>query len=113
MTALPTVDTFLQNLWAAQMNLDADLMMVQKAWETGFWTDTVKKSSNSGFEKHGFNVEYWETKASDRYVLLNVNGAPHGTDTQKSATTYYTRATVTAWIATKVPYNVPNEPAAN
>jgi hypothetical protein len=67
-----TVDKFLHNLWAAQLNLDASLQKKQKDWEENiFWKEDggiVKKA-----KEKGFNEEYYETKAGDSYSLMYMN----------------------------------------
>lgn len=64
-----TVENFVKNLWAAQINLDSKLMEMQKEWESNFWAQTVKKGGTK-FENDGFNEDYYKTKAADTYPLL-------------------------------------------
>jgi len=72
-TKNPSKDTFLANLWASQIRLSQTLMDEQKAWETNFWAQTVKKGG-SKFEAKGFNETYWVTKSADNYPLLLKDG---------------------------------------
>jgi len=96
-TTEPTVEKFLQNLWAAQINLDAALMARQKAFETNFWTEVVKKGG-SNYE------EYWDTKASDKYPLLKKDGTAFGNANVIAGTQAYSEAAIQKWINTKVAY---------
>lgn len=84
---------FLKNLWAAQINLAATTQSEQKAWEMSFWDNTVTKGSANKYEP-GFHSAYYETKASDKYPLLNKDK----TIVAMSASGY-TKANLTAWIA--------------
>merc|ERR1712137_955904 len=61
---------FVKNLWAAQISLNDELMAKQKAWESTFWNQVVKKGGQK-FEGNGFNEEYYNTKAADAYPLLD------------------------------------------
>ena len=65
-----TMERFVRNLWAAQINLDDDLLARQREWEAVFWDEVVTKGGNN-FERARFNRSYWDTKAADKYVLLN------------------------------------------
>ena len=67
-----TVDNFLSNLWAAQLDLDADLMAKHLVWEQKFWGEMVKKGSKNYNE--GFHMDFWETKACDAYPLMHKSG---------------------------------------
>ena len=67
-----TVNNFLSNLWAAQLDLDADLMVKQMTWEVKFWNDMVKKGGKN--YKEGFHQDFWDTKACDSYPLTKKNG---------------------------------------
>jgi hypothetical protein len=95
-TANPTVDSFCENLWAAQINLDTALMDKCKAFETNFWAQTVKKGGNK-FEDKGFNEDYFNTKSTDNYPLL----AADGTTFAASDPAGYSETDIAAWIATK------------
>ena len=95
MTQEPSVSLFLRNLWAAQIFLDVTLMEEQKAWEQVFWDSEVKKGGPK-FEKQGFNLEYWETKSRDKYLLVDAQGK-----SVPVPTSGYTREDVEKWIATK------------
>jgi hypothetical protein len=64
-----SVKSFLENLWAAQLNLSAELKEEQKIWEKDFWNNQVKKGSSS--YKQGFQEEFWLNKSSDKYSLLD------------------------------------------
>jgi hypothetical protein len=95
-TTTPTVDSFCENLWAAQINLDSDLMDKCKAFETNFWAQTVKKGGTK-FEDKGFNEGYFNTKATDKYPLLAADGSVYSS----ANATGYTEAEIASWIATK------------
>lgn len=70
-----TPNLIIQNLWAAQLNFNAELMTEQLAWETDFWTVTVTKSlSTSNSYERGFQREYYNTKSSDSYKMVLPNG---------------------------------------
>lgn len=110
-TQEPTVEGFLQHLWAAQINLAQPLMDRQMRWERDFWTNTVTKGG-AKWEGAKFNEDYWRTKASDKYVLLHPDGTPFGNDNQKAALEPYTEADIQNWINTKVAYMAPPPPNA-
>ena len=95
-TTTPTVDSFCENLWAAQIHLDSNLMNRCKTFETNFWTQTVRKGG-ARFEDNGFNEDYFNTKATDKYPLL----ADDGTIYTCASATGYTETEIAAWIATK------------
>lgn len=101
----PTVEAFLANLWAAQIFLAEDLMREQKAWENGFWTNTVTKGGKAfegGVGTGKFNQDYWETKAKDYYLLLNADGSCFVRDERTRVyEAPYTRADIEAWIKTR------------
>ena len=67
-----TIDNFMSNLWAAQLDLCPALMDKQKAWEVTFWDKVVKKGSAK--YNAGFQLEFWETKACDQYPLMTKKG---------------------------------------
>jgi hypothetical protein len=98
---LVTVQSFLENLWAAQLNLSSDLMDRQKKWETMFWTDKVKKGGKN-FEKKSFNDDYWKTKATDTYVLLDPQGGFFGSYEQQEGKKPYEAKDIEAWLETRV-----------
>lgn len=98
---LITVQSFLENLWAAQLNLSTDLMERQKKWETTFWTDKVKKGGKN-FEKKNFNEDYWKTKASDTYLLLDPQGRAFGDNEQQEGLKAYEAKDIEAWLETRV-----------
>eukprot|EP00094_Tigriopus_californicus_P004686 TCALIF_04508-PA protein Name:"Protein of unknown function" AED:0.17 eAED:0.17 QI:0/0/0/0.66/1/1/3/0/219 len=100
-TEKPTVEGFFSNLWAAQIHLDNNLLSSQKVWQTNFWDSVVKKGGNN-FEKGKFNNDYWETKSTDKYLLLEADGTPLGSDSHVAGATPYNMSVVKKWIATKV-----------
>jgi hypothetical protein len=104
-TREPTVEAFLNNLWAAQIYLSEDLMLRQKAWEQGFWTNTVKKGGKlyeGGADTGKFNPEYWKTKAADYYLLLNADGTRFSTNPRTLLyEVAYNEADIQAWINTR------------
>lgn len=101
MTSEPTVEEFLRNLWAAQLNLSPALMLKQREWEEDFWDNVVKKGGKN-FEKNKFNKDYWETKAADKYLLLDANGSVWGTPDERSGKVAYTEERLKEWFKTKV-----------
>lgn len=113
----PTVDEFLENLWAAQFNLDSHLMDGQKAWESDFWENSVQKGGQN-FERGKFNEDYWNTKAGDRYLLVNADGSLFGSEDHQNLVDTYDANDIEAWIGTKVfpnaapemPMPPPNDP---
>ena len=114
-TDTPSVQKFLENLWAAQFNLAPELMARQKLWEETFWNVTVQRGS-SNFETQGFQSCYWETKATDVYLLLDFKddegepASPGGSrgkgkrfgSEEVARTTPYSEAAIRKWIGTKV-----------
>jgi hypothetical protein len=68
-----SVEGFMMNLWAAQLYVSDELMIMQKIWEYDFWDTVVTKSKSKAFENKGFNEEYWSTKAKDDYKLLDTD----------------------------------------
>jgi len=98
---LVTVNSFIENLWAAQLHLSADLMDRQKKWEEKFWTDKVKKGGKN-FEKNKFNEDYWKTKAADTYILLDAEGKPWGSTGHQEGTEAYTAKDIENWLETRV-----------
>jgi hypothetical protein len=111
MTMNPTVQDFLENLWAAQIYLNDDLMGRQKIWERGFWTHTVMKGGRD-FERGAFNEDYWGTKAADRYFLLDNDLTAWGPAVVKNFTRGYSEEEIEDWISTKVfPHQpIPQDP---
>ena len=99
-TDTPSVQKFLENLWAAQFNLAPELMARQKLWEETFWNVTVQRGS-SNFETQGFQSRYWETKATDVYLLLDSKGEVR-VEEEVARTTPYSEAAIRKWIGTKV-----------
>jgi hypothetical protein len=90
-----TAEDFLKNLWAAQLDLDDDLMAKQKAWEMDFWNNIVKSSKNSNRPEDvelKFNETFYNTKAADTYPLLFASGA-------RLTGTKHSEATLVAYIA--------------
>ena len=102
LTKEPTVEGFLSNLWAAQFPLTSDLMEVQKEWEKNFWTEVVKKGGKN-YEAGNFNLGYWETKATDDYLLLDVDGGVFGDKVVIDGKRKYNRECLEKWI-NKEPY---------
>ena len=92
-----TEDNFVHNFWAAQLNLDSRLMEAQRNWEAGFWDNTVLKGGKS-FEANKFNSKYWDTKAADKYLLLNADGSPFGSEAQIETTQPYSSADLKKWF---------------
>jgi hypothetical protein len=84
---------FLSNLWAAQINLDDELMAAQMDWEKHFWDEVVTKGGNN--YKKGFQEEFWLTKAADVYPLIDSEGRIVTPTNGK-----YTAADVDNWLAT-------------
>jgi len=100
-TEEPTVEKFLENLWAAQINLAPSLMEEQKKWERSFWTDVVKKGGDN-YENSGFNTEYWDTKAADKYPLICHEGKPFGPSEIMDGDASYNKDWVQKWIDSRV-----------
>lgn len=76
MTPEVLFETFIDNRWAAQMNINDALMDQVRQKDRQFWVDTVKKSKNpftDAFEG-GFNEEYFKTKSQDKYLFYNLVG---------------------------------------
>lgn len=89
-----TVDDLVKNLWAAQLALSESLMAINKEWERNFWTNVVKKSKNTARSedvKLEFNEEFYLTKASDEYPLMNFDGTAFDSKP-------YSREVVERWI---------------
>jgi len=81
-----------RNLWFAQLNVDAGQKMAQMCWERDvFWgatetTGSIQKSkytTRSGAVKLLFHQDFWDTKAGDRYPLLNLDGTEFPRDAQE------------------------------
>ena len=68
-----TVKGFVSNQWAAQINLDENLMQEQHKWEVTFWEDTIKRGGQN--YDLGFHEKFWVNKASDKYPLINHDGS--------------------------------------
>lgn len=73
---LRTVQNFLENLWACQMDLPPDLMERQKTWEVNFWNRTVVITRNVTRDNVPleFNEQFWATKAADKYPFYTPDG---------------------------------------
>ncbi len=97
----PTVQSFLENLWAAQINLDGALMGRQMTWEQDFWQNVVLKGGNR-FERQGFQQEYWNTKSQDKYLLLGPNGTLYGPPEVINRQRGYNEEEIRRWIESKV-----------
>ena len=65
------LSSFLENLWAAQLDLNP-AMMEEQDWEKVFWTKLVRKGGSKYLA--GFHEEFWTTKATDTYELINMEG---------------------------------------
>lgn len=76
---LRTVQNFLENLWACQMDIPADLMERQKAWEVNFWNRTVVITKNVTRDNVPleFNEQFWATKSADKYPFYSPSGKEH------------------------------------
>lgn len=107
-TEEPTVEKFCKNLWAAQINLDEKLLEKQKNFEKEFWTDVVKRGGNQ-YAGNKFNENFWTTKASDKYLLLNKEGKPYGAANVINLEVPYTEKMVDEWIKTKVVFKPKTE----
>jgi hypothetical protein len=79
-----TVDRFLENLWAIQLNLDEELSAIQLEWEKRYWEEEG--------EEQEFDQEIWDQKASETYVLRCGDG------TAFRPGSVYTRSLVQEWI---------------
>lgn len=101
MTPDPTVDLFLQNLWAAQINIDDNLLNTQRIWEEDFWNVTVVQK-NKNKDKSTFNRDFWDTKAADQYLLLDKDGNLFGSEDEIALKVKYSRKSIEAWIKTRV-----------
>jgi len=76
MTPEVIFETFIDNRWAAQMNINASIMDEVKAKDREFWNKIVTKSKNpfsEAYEK-GFNEDYFNTKAKDAYLFYDLVG---------------------------------------
>jgi hypothetical protein len=88
------VNALLQNLWAAQLNLNVELLNIQRLWEENFWNNDVRKGGNN-FQNEGFQEEYWITKSADRYPLVRPNGTIYE---PTGANGMYNGADLEAWL---------------
>ena len=94
-TVEPTLDKFLKTLWAAQINLAEPLLDRQRTWEEGFW-DEVATKGGQNFERGRFNRDYWDTKAKEKYPLINKDGTLFGNGIEA-----YSERDITAWLETR------------
>lgn len=98
-----SVKEFLGHLWAAQIYLNGELMSEQRTWETNFWNDTVKDSKEPGFHDN-----YWKTKSTDEYRLIQATGEifffdnPVTMKREGEEGIPYSREGVEAWFLTKL-----------
>lgn len=88
--ALRTVQNFLENLWACQMDIPSELMERQKFWEVNFWNHTVMISRNVTRDNTPleFNEQFWATKSADKYPFYNPAGEEHPVRSEKDLQTW-------------------------
>jgi hypothetical protein len=79
--------TWMENTHFSQLNLAKDVQDMHKEWEKEFWTVSVTKTKNpiqDAFKK-GFQEEFYDNKAKDSFMLLDIKGqtynAPYSLDT--------------------------------
>lgn len=83
MTPEVMLETFMDNRWAAQMNIQEGLLDDAKMKDQAFWSKIVKKSKNpyaDAYEK-GWNEDYFTTKSKDNYHFYNLVGGKIVEDT--------------------------------
>jgi len=66
-----SVRAFMCNLWSGQLALSTALQREHRRWEEYFWEVTVRKSKSAAFER-GFHEDYYVTKESDKYPLMDM-----------------------------------------
>lgn len=71
--SLKVVDEIIKRQCFAQLDLDDDLQAENKAGQIAFWDNIVRKSNNSNQSafKQGFQEEFYNTSAGDKYCLLD------------------------------------------
>jgi hypothetical protein len=66
-----SVRAFMSNLWSGQLGLSVELQKEHRKWEEYFWEVSVRKSRSAAYER-GFHDDYYETKETDRYPLMDL-----------------------------------------
>jgi len=70
-----TVEEFLKNQWAAQLDLSDELQAKQKEWEEGFWTNTVTSTTRDQKNRPKIEFKFYENfyanKSADKYPMMN------------------------------------------
>jgi len=71
---MKNIDEIIKRQCFAQLDLDEDLQAENKAAQMNFWENEVTRSNNdnkSAFKK-GFQEDFYNTSAGDKYCLLNL-----------------------------------------
>jgi hypothetical protein len=68
------VEEIIKRQCFAQLDLEEELQAENKSAQMDFWENQVKKSNNTNANafKQGFQEDFYNTSASDKYSLLNI-----------------------------------------